>query len=129
MIKGCRIPVRARGMCNTHYMQEWRRTHPEHRAVAIAYTREWMAKHPEATQIFRVRRHGLTQVQFDALMLAQCGKCAICTEPLEHPCAIDHDHVTGEVRGLLCNHCNHVLGHAHDRPAVLLAAAEYLGRS
>lgn len=39
---------------------------------------------------------------------------------------IDHDHDTGVVRGLLCNLCNLLLGHARDQQDVLRAAIEYL---
>jgi hypothetical protein len=40
--------------------------------------------------------------------------------------AVDHDHVTGTVRGLLCNHCNLMIGHALDRQHILIAGADYL---
>jgi hypothetical protein len=38
----------------------------------------------------------------------------------------DHDHKTGEIRGLLCFMCNHILGHAEDNKETLLKAAAYL---
>lgn len=39
---------------------------------------------------------------------------------------VDHDHVTGAVRALLCHNCNFMLGHAKDRPDLLMVAAAYL---
>jgi hypothetical protein len=63
-------------------------------------------------------------------MVAEQGdKCAICgrAEPNGRGrWHIDHDHKTGKVRGLLCNNCNVLLGHAHEDPAILWAAIDYL---
>lgn len=90
----------------------------------------------------RLRGYGLTVEQYDALVVAQGGVCAICRQPdrLGRRLAVDHDHTCcprqqgscGEcVRGLLCFDCNTVLGKVRDDPARLRAAADYLvaGRS
>lgn len=50
--------------------------------------------------------------------------CQVCGSS-EKLC-IDHDHETGEVRGVLCTHCNLILGHAHDDPDRLRDLARYL---
>lgn len=55
--------------------------------------------------------------------------CEICGIPWvegEPKLCIDHDHVTGGIRGILCKHCNHVLGHAYDKIEVLEKSIEYL---
>ena len=74
------------------------------------------------------------------LFAQQGGRCAICGVQKEawHPRAgtggrvrflvVDHSHVGGHVRGLLCGHCNRGLGHFKDNPSVMLAAAEYIRR-
>jgi len=71
--------------------------------------------------------YGLSPEQWDAMLIVQCGRCASCRDPLLDP-QVDHNHVTGSVRGLLCMDCNIMLGHAKDDPARLLAGVEYLKR-
>lgn len=60
----------------------------------------------------------------------QNGRCAICesADPGagKSRFAVDHDHVTGRVRGLLCNPCNKGLGMFQDSPMRLKRAAEYV---
>jgi hypothetical protein len=55
---------------------------------------------------------------------ASTTECVICGS--EEPLVVDHDHKTGRIRGLLCNHCNRGLGHFRDDPAVLEYARIYL---
>jgi hypothetical protein len=61
---------------------------------------------------------------------AQDNKCAICgsTDPArkDGDWDVDHDHATGKVRGLLCHHCNIVIGSAQDNIDTLKAAIVYL---
>ena len=85
-----------------------------------------------ATAAQRRREHlrytyGLTVEQFDAMLVAQAGRCDICARPMKSP-HIDHDHGSGAVRGLLCQPCNHGIGSMEDNPARLRAAADYLER-
>ena len=71
------------------------------------------------------RRYGISAAEADLMLEAQDGLCAICkAAPAVH---VDHDHATGQVRALLCFNCNGGLGQFKDDPAVLRAAAEYVG--
>ncbi len=55
---------------------------------------------------------------------ATTHECVICGDATK--LVVDHDHVTGKVRGMLCNHCNRGLGHFRDSPMLLEFAAQYL---
>lgn len=77
-----------------------------------------------------LRKYGLTQDDWDHMLLQQDGRCAICRTDrpggrgeLWH---IDHCHVTNRVRGLLCHNCNVGIGNFRDDRQLLLKAAEYL---
>ena len=76
--------------------------------------------------------YGITIDDYEAMLLAQGGRCAICgtDEPggARHMVrwVVDHDHSTGKVRALLCHSCNFGLGKFHDDPELLRRAADYL---
>jgi hypothetical protein len=81
----------------------------------------------------KMRRHGCTGADYDALLTAQGGGCAICGgAPAGRAGAaagrfhIDHDHVTGALRGLLCHYCNTGLGSLFDDVERLQKAISYL---
>ncbi len=74
------------------------------------------------------KTYGLTSEQYDALLERQGGRCAICrARPKSKRLAVDHDHQTEEVRGLLCSRCNHdLLGSAWDSLAMATALWHYM---
>lgn len=81
------------------------------------------------------RKYRVSRAAFDEMMLAQAGRCAICSEPLAAP-RVDHDHACCPggrscgscVRGLLCDPCNRGLADFRDSPPILDAAIGYLRR-
>ena len=75
----------------------------------------------------RFTKYGIVKVQFDEMLAAQNNSCAICSKPLIKP-AIDHDHNTGFIRGILCFNCNVGLGMFGDSITNLVAAIEYLSK-
>lgn len=80
----------------------------------------------DARRKYFEKSYGMSEAQVTAMREAQGGVCAICrTAPAVH---VDHDHVTGKVRGMLCFSCNAALGHFKDDPVVLRRAADYLDR-
>lgn len=75
------------------------------------------------------RNFGITLEQYDKILEKQSGGCKICgtkTPRGKGRFSVDHDHLTGKIRGLLCNNCNHVLGNAKDNIKILAAAIQYL---
>lgn len=72
--------------------------------------------------------YGLTIEEYELLFDKQGRVCAICKLPKENKrnYHVDHDHKTGIVRGILCHHCNLMLGNARDNTTYLLAAVDYL---
>lgn len=90
--------------------KNWKRNHPNH-------NRKW--------------RYGITDEQYQQLLAEQNFVCAICgkEERVEgRSLAVDHDHETNLIRGLLCNRCNRALGLFNDDPELLKKAFEYLDR-
>jgi len=81
-----------------------------------------------------MRLYGLTLADYEALAEMQGHVCAICGEPEKAtnrfgellPLSVDHDHDTGEVRGLLCSRCNKGIGALGDDVMGVLTAAIYL---
>lgn len=72
--------------------------------------------------------YGIDAVEYDRIFRVQGGRCAICkNRPASIRFAVDHDHKTDEVRGILCKRCNHdLLGGSHDSIDLLWAALVYL---
>lgn len=72
--------------------------------------------------------YGITLAQYNEMLVDQNYCCSICAEPQRDSkrLAVDHDHDTGRVRGLLCHECNLMLGKARDNPDLLRAGATYL---
>jgi hypothetical protein len=72
--------------------------------------------------------YGIDAAEYKRIFEAQGGRCAICrNKPRTIRFAVDHDHKSGEVRGILCKRCNHdLLGGGHDDIMVLFRAIEYL---
>ena len=79
------------------------------------------------------RKYGIDLLQYSQMFMAQNGKCAICGSDYgghrngeQKALAVDHDHKTGKVRGLLCEPCNQGLGKFRDDQNIVLEAFHYL---
>lgn len=77
-----------------------------------------------------IRKYGIGEKVFLRLLASQSYKCLICSKHLPHSgnsVHVDHDHSTGNFRGILCGLCNKGLGQFKDSRELLLKAATYLG--
>jgi len=80
---------------------------------------------------YLLRTYGITLEQYKDLLLKQqecCGVCRRHYSVFKTRLAVDHNHHTGEIRGLLCNHCNHRLIGRHRDSELLYRMAEYVGQ-
>lgn len=85
-----------------------------------------------------MKRYGVSLEQYDEMLAAQHGVCAICLQPPSRDVSpmgdkraklvVDHNHETGQVRGLLCFDCNVKLSAIEDEQFMLLGRA-YLHRT
>lgn len=118
------------------YQKQWREENAEH---VSNYARKYMAKYVEnpevQTQIWERnlwKNYKMTAAEFNDLWKSQNGKCGICEVDLlprgrqNNSVAVDHNHKTGAVRGLLCHACNRAIGLFKDNPKILQSAAKYL---
>lgn len=94
------------------------------------------AKNPEKYREFgrqsehrrRMRRYNVTVEWYENKLKEQKNCCEICLEELKsgRGTHIDHNHKTGNARGLLCNHCNYLIGNAKEDKFRLMQAINYL---
>lgn len=125
-------PYFRKGLCRSCYERDLRQRNPEYAERQRENSRQWAAKHkehlrqynkeyrkrtqtPESNELKKLASHGLTLQDYQQMLDAQNGVCAICgREPGKNKLAIDHDHKTGIIRGLLCFRCNYGLGWFQD---------------
>lgn len=92
--------------------------------------RKWRVENAEKVRVYqrkcKLRAYSLTPREYEELLVAQGGGCAICGDQPDGNLSVDHDHETGEVRGLLCRPCNLGLGCMRDDLDVMSSAAMYL---
>jgi hypothetical protein len=70
--------------------------------------------------------HNITEEQYDKLFNKGAGECWICKKSTEYSLNVDHNHATGQIRGLLCGKCNRALGLFQDNKNIMKAAIKYL---
>jgi Recombination endonuclease VII len=132
-----------RSECKTCHKSRQRQWYQANRVHAIAEVKRWQQQNKEwlheYRRAYRQRRKaedrdahlrrtfGITQADYEELLARQGGGCGICgRKPGKVSLHVDHDHATGEIRGLLCVGCNNALGQFRDDPGLLTLAADYV---
>jgi hypothetical protein len=110
--------------------RRWQQENPERYAENQRKHKESGAKALSNRKSHLKRKYGMTIEDYDRMLEAQGGGCAICGRPPREDISlhVDHDHETGRIRGLLCFPCNNTLGDFKDDATRLYAAADYLTR-
>ena len=100
------------------------------KAERNAYAKVWRAENQMLSRnSYLGRRYGITLAEYEALLVKQKGRCAICKEKDKwFRLAVDHCHDKKTVRELLCSRCNRGIGSFDDKPELLERAAQYLRR-
>lgn len=103
-------------MCADEYNRTWKEANTEKRAIYAFRTR-------------LKKNFGITEKQYEQLLDKQNNCCALCQKPatnFDRRLAVDHDHETGRIRGLLCYYCNHKLIGRHKDGNLLRRMADYV---
>ncbi|SRR5258708_4454250 len=115
-------------MSSVEYTQQWRLKNPE-KYKEQQYRRNLRRKDPEVRNKLMLYRNGLGLQDYNRLFTEQNGLCRGCyrhQSQFKKAFAVDHDHKSGKVRGLLCDGCNLLLGIAKDNPQTLERLIKYL---
>jgi CO dehydrogenase/acetyl-CoA synthase alpha subunit len=113
-------------------------SHSVCKECAVRDVRAWERANPERAAIIRratvLRRYyGITIAQYEHILAAQCGLCAICSTPAAAAprgvLHVDHCARTARIRGLLCSLCNTAIGSLKHSPEIVRAAEKYLSKS
>lgn len=104
--------------------RKWAKEHPE---KIKEYGRNWQKNNPEKARSNRLKyKYGITLDEYNIIYVNQNGVCAICRKINFRNLVVDHHHITGKVRGLLCDNCNVVLGLIGEQKEIAQDIIKYL---
>lgn len=116
------------GLCETCYSIRKAKADPNNSAKHAVRNARYRQKHPNVLKRAKLMaRYNMSFAKRQHLEAAQGNRCAICLKPpAKKALSVDHDHSTGDVRGLLCAACNFALGALQESHFVLARALAYL---
>lgn len=110
------------------YTRQWAKENAE---KVKEYNKIWRDNNPDAIYARSLRaKYGLTWEMYCDMVRAHNEVCAICYRPqlegISERLFVDHNHETGQVRGLLCNKCNWMIGKCEENTGILKSMIDYL---
>ena len=93
------------------------------------YHRKYFKLNPDKAKGFQLKyKYGISLQEYNLLLDTQGNRCAICDKhisKMNRAMDVDHNHITGRVRGLLCSRCNKAIGLFEDNKELLIKAVNY----
>lgn len=121
---------RSNGLCQYCYNKKIQSS-PDQKKKKRAYQRRYYRNNKDnQTDYFLKRKYGVSLSQYKELLEEQGGVCAICkrVNHTKNKLAVDHNHKTGNYRGLLCSKCNTALGQLDENIDYMLAMIGYISK-
>lgn len=111
--------------CSTTKQKEWRDKNPEKKRE---HDKKYRSNKDRYKNIILKKNFRITINDYQKMLEDQRGRCGICGNEAEDGryFSVDHDHDTGQIRGLLCGNCNRAIGQLQDSPEILKKAIIYL---
>lgn len=95
-----------------------------------ARSKQWVIDNPEKTKERHLKRtYGITLQEYNDLLQKQQDLCSTCKthkSAFDYDLHVDHNHITGKVRGLLCGDCNRAIGMLKDSTTIVSNVLDYL---
>lgn len=108
------------------FITQWRRS-TTNRSIQNRWKKKHYESKPEQYFGYGLKKYNLTTDEYWKMFEKQGGVCKVCEEPpTVRKLAVDHDHRTGEVRGLLCGKCNTALGLLREDKNIIDKLKEYV---
>jgi len=103
----------------------WAKENPEKKLAKDRRNRPHYSE--RARERHLMKNYGISVADKIAMISRQGNKCPICLSDIELANGrVDHNHITGEIRGILCSKCNTGIGQLRDSPVIILSAFKYL---
>lgn len=104
-----------------------RARYKENKSAILQKTRQWQLANPDKIKNRQlIRRYGISLEDYNQLLIKQNNKCKLCKEGPIHKPVVDHNHLTGAVRGIVCQGCNIIIGFFEVRPKAFAKVSEYI---
>lgn len=121
-------------LCKECFKQRQREYHKANKQSCNKASRMYYKNHKDKHKDYWFKkRYGISLEEYDRILEEQNGVCAICacleSDNKKDLLSVDHDHETGQIRGLLCSNCNRGLGSFKDSLDLLDKAVDYLERN